>query len=254
MLNTFGSVVVILACPVGSLVFLLILNHFWPVSRRRVYNDVIGVHIVVLGTIYAVMLGFMLFAVWTSYLNADINAEAEANCLVSIYRLAAGLPTPERDEVRRLAREYDSIVIEQEWPSMHKGELSLSGLNTIQQLWNVVVQTKAATLGEEANLNRALTEISAMTEHRRIRFHDAEYTLPAILWWVLIFGGLITMLSSCLFGVENFRLHCAQVATLTLVFALILVAIGQIDHPFQGAVHIDPRGFERARTTFSQIP
>ena len=71
---------------------------------------------------------------------------------------------------------------------------------------------------------------------------------------VLILGGAITMLTSCLFGVENFRLHCVQVASLALLIALILVAIAAIDHPFQGTVHLYPNGFERARATFAQVP
>jgi hypothetical protein len=62
------------------------------------------------------------------------------------------------------------------------------------------------------------------------------------------------MLSSCMFGIDNFILHALQVVSLTLLLSLILVAIADIDRPFQGVVHVHPSGFERARQTFAQLP
>ena len=71
---------------------------------------------------------------------------------------------------------------------------------------------------------------------------------------VLIAGGAITMLSATLFGTENFVLHCVQVVSLALLLSLTLVAIADIDRPFQGTVRVYPLGFERARATFAQLP
>jgi hypothetical protein len=254
VLTKFEDVIVILACPVGAMLFLWILDLLWPSSMRRTHNDIIGWQVGVLGTIYAVIMGFMLYAVWTSFQDADINAEAEANCLVSVFRLADGLPAAQRDQVHQLARQYANIVISEEWPVMHRGDLGIAGHNTIQQLWTVLLQTKPATFAEQTSMNLELVEISTMTEHRRVRQLESQSKLPGILWMVLIVEGAITMLSSCLFGIENFGLHCVQVVSLTLLVSLILVAIADIDRPFQGTVHIQPRGFERARQTFAQLP
>lgn len=254
MLTTFQDVLVVLGCMLASLVFVWLLNRVWPASQRRDHNDIIGWQVGVLGTTYAVILGFMLYAVWTSYQEADINAETEANCLVSVFRVADGLPAAQRDKVHELAREYVKIVIEQEWPAMEKAELGLAGHQTIEKLWTAVLESKAATYAEQTSMNLALTEIDNMTEHRRVRQLQSQSKLPGILWIVLIVGGIITMLSSCMFGIDNFRLHCLQVVSLTLLLSLILVAIADIDRPFQGTVHVYPRGFERARDTLAQLP
>jgi uncharacterized protein DUF4239 len=254
VLTTFQDVLVVLGCMLASLVFVWLLNRVWPASQRRDHNDIIGWQVGVLGTTYAVILGFMLYAVWTSYQEADINAETEANCLVSVFRLADGLPAAQRDKVHELAREYVNIVIEQEWPAMEKAELGLAGHQTIEKLWTAVLETKPATYAEQTSMNLALTEIDSMTEHRRVRQLQSQSKLPGILWIVLIVGGIITMLSSCMFGIDNLRLHCLQVVSLTLLLSLILVAIADIDRPFQGTVHVHPRGFERARDTLAQQP
>jgi hypothetical protein len=117
-----------------------------------------------------------------------------------------------------------------------------------------VLQTKPATFGEQTSMNLTLGEISTMTEHRRVRQLESQSKLPGILWLVLIVGGGITTLSSCLFGIEDFKLHCIQVVSLALMLSFILIAIADIDRPFQGTVHIEPRGFDRARETFTQDP
>jgi ABC-type branched-subunit amino acid transport system permease subunit len=91
-----------------------------------------------------------------------------------------------------------------------------------------------------------------MSQRRRVRELESQSRLPNILWAVLLIGGGITTLSCCLFGTANFKLHCVQVISLTLLLALALVAIADIDRPFQGSVHVNPSGFERARYTLQE--
>jgi len=254
VLTTFQNVFLVLASTAAALCFLWILKHFWPSSQRREHNEIIGWQVSVLGTTYAVIIGFMLYAVWTTLQSAEINADGEANCLVNVFRLADGLPAEQRIQVHKLVRQYAQVVIEQEWPAMLEGRLHPSGHGVIQQLWTTVLQAKPNTFSEQTSMNLTLTEISSMTEHRRLRELQSQTHLPAILWMVLLLGGVITTLSSCLFGTDNFKLHCVQVFSLALLLSLALVAIGDIDRPYQGAVHVNPTGFERARATFAEFP
>jgi hypothetical protein len=48
----------------------------------------------------------------------------------------------------------------------------------------------------------------------------------------------ITVAASCFFGVPNFRFHLFQVLVLTFLIALVLVAIADIDRPYQGLVKV----------------
>src|ERR1700690_665886 len=98
MLTNFQSVYIIVLCVAGSLLFMCGLNWIWPREDRREHNDQIGWQLTALGTTYAVILGFMLYAVWTTFGVAEVNVDLEANALVNIYRLAAGLPDPPRAE------------------------------------------------------------------------------------------------------------------------------------------------------------
>ncbi len=50
-----------------SLAFTLWLNRMWPCEKRPNQNDLIGWQLSILGTTYAVILGFMLYAVWSEF-------------------------------------------------------------------------------------------------------------------------------------------------------------------------------------------
>jgi hypothetical protein len=92
-----------------------------------------------------------------------------------------------------------------------------------------------------------------MTEHRRMRMLQSRKRLPGILWAVLIVGGIVTVGASCFFGVDSLRLHAINTAALTLLVSFMLIAIADIDRPFQGAVHVSPDGFKLALETLKRL-
>ena len=81
MLNNLQSLSIICVSVVGSLLFMWGLNLVWPREERREHNDQIGWQLTALGTTYAVILGFMLYAVWTTFGVAEVNVDLEANAL-----------------------------------------------------------------------------------------------------------------------------------------------------------------------------
>jgi Protein of unknown function (DUF4239) len=252
VLTIFESISIVLLCVVLALTFLFLMRRFWPSTQRREHNEIIGWQVSVLGTTYAVIMGFMLYAVWTDFNSAEMTADSEANSLVNVYRLADGLAPAQRDQIQQLARDYTDSMLNEEWPAMNAGSLSLNAHRIMQQLWTVTMQAKPASLSEQTSWNHVLTELTNMTEYRRLRELQSKSKLPGILWAVLIVGGVLTTMSSCLFGTDNIKLHAIQVFSLSFLLALALVAIADIDRPFRGAVHVNPLGFQHARETFAE--
>jgi hypothetical protein len=247
MLTTTQDVVLVILIVVFSLVFMLVLDRLWPREKRRVHNDVIGWQLSVLGTTYAVMVGFMLYTVWTNFGVADLNVDSEANALANIYRLSDGLPEPQREDIRKTAVAYGHAVIEKDWPAMAAGDNSILESNKIdQQMWQILMTVTTPTAGEAVAKDHALFELSTMTACRRIRRLQSTSRIPTVLWCVLLIGGLVTIISSCMFGAENRPLHALQVLAFSLLLALVLVAIADIDRPFQGSVHVSDTAFRRA--------
>jgi len=75
---------------------------------------------------------------------------------------------------------------------------------------------------------------------------QSAFRLPTVLWCVLIIGGAVTIASASMFGSANTVLHALQVFAFSLLVALVLVAVADIDRPFQGSVHVRDLAFRRA--------
>jgi hypothetical protein len=247
MLTTTESVFIPILAVIGSLLFMAALNWIWPWEKRRVHNDVIGWQLSILGTTYAVILGFMLYAVWTNFGAADLNVDLEANALVNVYRLAAGLPQEQRAKLEQLAHSYADVVIDEDWPQMHNNQTPETSQQINGDMWKLLMSVKAASPVEITAEDHALYELSALTEHRRTRLLQSTSQLPDVLWFVLIIGGVVTVASSCLFGSQNAGLHGLQVFAFSLLISMGLVAIADIHRPFQGAVHVSHDAFNRAQ-------
>jgi Protein of unknown function (DUF4239) len=122
LLSLTQNVLIVLGTMAASLLFMVVLNRTWPVASRHAQNDLIGWQLSVLGTTYAVTLGFMLYTAWTNFTAASLNVEMEANALRNIYRLAEGIPQ-ERAQIQDLTRAYAEAVIDHDWPDMAQGRL-----------------------------------------------------------------------------------------------------------------------------------
>ena len=222
-------------------------NYYWPPEARRAHNDLIGWQLSVLGTTYAVIIGFMLYTVWIDFGSAELNADAEANSLVNLYRLADGLSPKEGARLKVLARAYGDAVVYQEWGEMAANIMPSKTREIARQMWQTLMASKGASPTEITAEDHALYELSALAGYRRIRLVESASRLPAVLWFVLLVGGVVTIASTCMFGASNGALHVIQVSAFTLLISLVLVAIADINRPFQGSVHVSDYAFRRAQ-------
>lgn len=252
MLNFCQDALIVAASIAGSLLCWWLVRRIWPPDRRRLHNEITGWQISVLGTTYAVIMGFMLFAVWSDFQAAERNVESEVGCLINVYWSASGLPQAQRQQIRKLASDYANSMIEDEWPAMNQGSWTQTGTNIIQDFWEAASQPQTLSASEQVSLEQTMSEIGSITEHRRIRQLQSQTNLPSVLWTVLVVGAVITIMSSCLFGSEYPALHILQVVTLALLLSLSLVAIADINQPFRGTVHVSPTGFENAKRIFDK--
>jgi len=67
MLDTPQDVFIVIVALACSLSFMAGVNYYWPAEQRRAHNDLIGWQLSVLGTTYAVIVGFMLYTVWINF-------------------------------------------------------------------------------------------------------------------------------------------------------------------------------------------
>jgi hypothetical protein len=248
----FINILIILACVAGAIGFLLAVTRTSPAHSRKESNDFTGAVVAVIGTTYAVLLAFMLSGVWNLYEEAQVNAEQEANDLVNVNRISEQLEAPVNEQIRSLTLQYATNAIQIEFPGLSDETLPPQGGQLVAQMWKDAGGVKASTPNQQIALGELISTLRSFTEHRRIRILQSREMLPPILWVVLIAGGVITVAAACFFGVPNFRFHLLQVMVLSFLISLVLVAIADIDRPYQGTVKVSPDGFKFAMQTLNR--
>lgn len=247
MLSLAQDILLLVLTIAGSMLFMAVLNRIWPREKRQIHNDLIGWQLNIIGTTYAVILGFMLYTVWTDFGSANLNVDFEASALRNVYRLAEGLPEQQRTQLQAQTRSYADTVVHQDWPEMTRDQIPEESHTINQAMWKTLMSVKVATPSEIVAEDHAISELSSLTEHRRTRLLQSRYRLPIIFWGVLLIGGFLTIASASMFGSANPRLHAFQVFSFTLLITLVLLAIADVNQPFRGWVHVDNYPFLRAQ-------
>lgn len=247
----FFDFLIIIVCVVAALGFLLLVTRASPSPARKESNDFTGAVVAVVGTTYAVILAFMLSGVWNMFQQAQANEEQEANALVNIWRIAAQLPPATGTAIQELCVRYAQVTVQKDWPALQDGQQVFPESGEItNQLWKAAGQSQGHSGADSIAIYQLMEELRMLTEYRRLRILQGREELPGILRTVLIAGGIITVASSCFFGVPSFRFHVLQVVVLSFLISLVLVAIADIDRPYQGSVSVASEGFQAALATF----
>src|SRR5918994_7435960 len=100
------------------------------------------------------------------------------------------------------------------------------------------------TEAEQDLFAEGLDQIQRLWDARRMRLLQVEEGIPGVLWAVLVFGTVVTVGFTHLFGLQNTRAHRLMVMSLTAVIALVLFTIVAMEHPFSGGARVDPGAFE----------
>jgi protein-S-isoprenylcysteine O-methyltransferase Ste14 len=233
-----------------AVVGLLVVQRLVPPDRREEHNNVAGFIYAVLGVAYAVLLAFVVIAVWQDYETAQTNVESEAHELAGLYFLASRLPEPERTRLQDLARRYARVVVEEEWPMMERGQTSPRADTLLRQLRLELLRFDPQTEGEQVLYEQGLTNLHEALDARRSRLLEVREGIPNLLWVVLVVGGVITVSFTYLFGLKSNLAHALMVAALTLLICGILFTIGEFNNPFSGVVEVRPEAFREALHSF----
>jgi hypothetical protein len=229
---------------------LVLVQRLVPPERRVGQNDVAGFIFAVLGVAYAVLLAFVVIAVWEEYKTAQTNVESEAHELAGVYFVASRLPEPDRTRIQDLARTYARVVVEEEWPMMERGQTSPRADSLLRQLTLKILQFDPHTKGEQVLYELQQTQLHEAADARRSRLLEVREGIPELLWVVLVVGGVITVSFTYLFGLKSNVAHALMVAALTLLICGILFTIGEFNYPFSGVVEIRPDAFKEVLGSF----
>ncbi len=235
---------------VGALVYsiglMLITRAAYGVDRLSLNNEVAGFKFAVIGVFYAVMLAFVVIAVWEDFRKTEAAVRDEAKAVVDLHRLSFALPVEGGAEIRDHLVAYTNDVREHEWATMAVGEPSDAVVKDLDRLSQAIFAVSPANSQQLALYENALRLLSVMTDNRNERLDSSDGSMPWILWFVIIIGGLITLGYPAFFGSTNVVAQVLMTAALAELVALAMLLGLAFDYPFTGDARISPAPFDHA--------
>jgi len=255
-----GQTLIALLRPVGGSMVLSVgglwaSRHVVSASVLAASNDVVGNYLQTLGSIYAVLLAFVVYVVWSQFNEARSHVEHEANELLDLRRTADGLPGSTPTRVHELVRAYAAHVIDEEWISL--GCEGPAGLGVaapiLDELWSALHDVEALDDADRPILQEALQRLDDLSDARSSRLASSRTKIPQALR-ILLYAGAVSLVASMyLFAVASFALHAAITAALAGAISHVLFVIEDLDHCFHGHWQVSRAPFERALAQFEAM-
>jgi hypothetical protein len=234
----------LLASMLAALIGLYLVRYLAPASWLKANNEVAGNYLQTLGTIYAVLLAFVVFVVWQQHNETRSAVEGEANELSDLYRTIRALPGTER--VKACIQAYGRIVVDEEWTAMAGGAWSKKAEQTMEEIWQALQGVEPHGGRDEALYSEALARFNDLSDARSHRLYCGLLRLPPSLWVLLLTNGGLVVGSMWIFGLESFSAHALMTVALAGSIAFILFLVADLDNPFWGSWRVGPDAFLRA--------
>jgi len=236
---------IMLAVAVGTAVGgVLLVRRFVDVGNLKHHHDVAGPIFSTLGVVYAVLLAFAIVIVWQDFDKTQNDVILEANYYGDIYRDSVGLPEPFRSQLTSAMDDYINAIINDEWKLLAVGQRSMIVQEKSDKIWKMFGDFEPKTEKEKIFLAEILNRANTAGELRRQRLADASSGIHPVLWFVLLLGGMITIVFTFFFGSENLGAQLIMTTLLAVLIVLILFTILIMDFPFSGDLNIPPDAFK----------
>ncbi len=236
---------------VVAAVLAYLIRKYGELEGRSANNEAAGQVFTIVGGLHAVLVAFVLIALFDGVTQAGDAAYREADGLVAATWASDALSKETGNEVRELSREYAETVINDEWPGMVAGtEFESAGWSQLDQLRQVVAEAPATDEWQVERKTEAANQLWQVYEARQERLDAAGGGVSSVVWFVLVAGSAMAILLPLLFGGPRIRTHVLIVATLAATITLLLYATYQLQNPFGGGAEVSPDAFEAAVERF----
>ena len=237
---------------VAAAVLVYLVHRVLPHKIRAGYNEVNGYFFAAIGALYAVLLAFVVVAVWEDMGTAQQNTYDEANAIPGLYFSSTAFPPDVRLTFQRDAVAYTRDVINDEWPALANGQSSPRVEADAKALRKAILQVRPNTDQQDALYSSMIDRINTINSDRRQRIYEAQPSIPAIFWYGLLGGGVMLVFFALFFGVPKMIPHMLMVTVLTITVAGTLYLTYLMEQPFRGPMSIQPNAYQVALVEMGQ--
>lgn len=198
-------------------------------------HEVAGFKFSVVGVAYAVLLAFVVIAVWEEYRSTEDTVRAEAQRINNLHSTSYFFAMEQGNNVRNLLVSYAEDLRDGEWVAMEKGVLGIRhSEKSLEKLRDLITKLKPQSIEDLPGIQNAIKLLEEITNYRSERLADVSGTMTPVFWSVLLLGCLITLGYPSFFASSNLVAQNLMTTGLAAIIGLTLFLAINLNYPFSG--------------------
>lgn len=195
--------------------------------------DVIEYMTMMIGVVYAIVLGLAIAGVWEGRSSAQESVRLEAQALHEVHARSSVYPAEVRNRIRADVDAYVSYVVNDEWRYMEKhASLTEHGTRLIDTIRADVTEYVPRNDHEGQAYQPLVDQVAAADDARSARGQNAGATMPGVVWFGLIIGALVTVGLIFTLQIRRTFRELLLAGLFSVLIAFLLFLIWDFDAPF----------------------
>lgn len=204
--------------------------------------DVIEYMVMMIGVVYAIVLGLAIAGVWEGRGAAQADVTAEAQALHEVDARVQVYPPAVRDRARADVDAYARYVADHEWPYMRDhGALTSHGTALLDRVRADVTQFDPKSDLAAQAYQPVVDEVAAADQARVARGRSAGATMPPVVWFGLVTGALVTVGLVFTLQIRRSARELLLAGLFSALIAFLLFLIWDLDAPFGTGLAVSPQ-------------
>ncbi|MFJ8007004.1 bestrophin-like domain [Streptomyces fagopyri] len=214
--------------------------------------DVIEYMTMMIGVVYAIVLGLAIAGVWEARSAAQDHVQTEAQALHEISERVRVYPPDVRDRIRGDVDAYVKQVVTTEWKTMaDHGRVTAEGGRLFDRIRADVTDYQPKTDFEAQAYQPLVDQVTAADTARNSRAESTGATMPGVVWFGLITGAVVTIGMVFALQIRRTRRELILAGLFSALIAFLLFLIWDFDAPYSRGIAASAEPF---LTLFPHLP
>jgi hypothetical protein len=210
-------------------------------ERVRVFKAVSAGLLSPLGTIFGLLVVFIVVQVWSDVDRAALAVDREASALRMVVLLAPTFPGEPEAQIRNLVRRHIEEAVFVEWPTMAKRSASLKLTSqALDEALQLVLSLAPNSAGQIAAQREIVTALENALDARRQRIILSRSTVNWVKWTCLLAQGVCTLILIAIVHSDNRAAAAIAMWIFATGLAVSVLLISSHDRPFSGEISVKP--------------
>jgi len=199
--------------------------------------DVIEYMTMMIGVVYAIVLGLAIAGVWEARSVAQDHVQTEAQALHEVSERVRVYPPDVRDRIRGDVNAYVSHVVKTEWKTMaDDGHVTAQGGRLFDRIRRDVTDYEPKTDFEAQAYQPLVDQVTAADAARSARADSTGVTMPGVVWFGLITGAAVTIGMVFALQIRRTRRELILAGLFSALIAFLLFLIWDFDAPYSRGI------------------